>query len=124
MNIIKNFLPENTDKKIYAVMPVASFMELTINEALQPEQYSKENGEVKILLNEAVLEQDHKVIFKFKMHMENRDSGDYTLPLNYDEIKTMAAGEGMGIKFTGYTDAEPDEFMQDLAQTMAKIENK
>ena len=58
------------------------------------------------------------------MHMENRGSGDYTLPLNYDEIKTMAAGEGMGIKFTGYTDAEPDEFMQDLAQTMAKIENK
>ena len=118
MAIIKNFLPENTDKKIYAVMPVASFMELTINEALQPEQYSKENGEVKILLNEAVLEQGHKVIFKFKMHMENRGSGDYTLPLNYDEIKAMATGEGMGIKFIGYTDAEPAGFMKELEQAI------
>ncbi len=120
MTVIKNFLPENTDKKIYAVMPVSSFMELSINEALKPDDYSKANGEVKILLNEAVLYNDHKVIFKFKMHMENRGNGDYTLPLSYDEIKAMAAGEGMGIKFIGYTDEKPAEFMQELEQAIQK----
>lgn len=120
MSIIKNFLPENTDKKLYAVMPLSSFMELTVNEALSPEQYSKENGEVKILLDEAVLENDHKVNFKFKMQMENRGGGDYTLPLNYSEIKAMAAGEGMAIKFIGYTDAEPNGFMKELEQAMAE----
>ena len=123
MTVIKNFLPENTDKKIYAVMPVSSFMELSINEALKPEHYSKANGEVKILLNEAVLCKDHKVIFEFKMHMENRGNGDYTLPLSYDEIKAMAAGEGMGIKFIGYSGEEPDGFMKDLEETLNGLKN-
>ena len=30
----------------------------------------------------------------------------------------------MGIKFIGYTNAEPDGFMQDLSQTMENITNK
>lgn len=130
MNIIKNFLPENTDKKIYAVMSVENYKEITIDEMVIPINYTIIDDMAKIQLDKVFLKEDKDIdiTFKCKYKSNPKKTGEYTLTYTYFQIKEMAelpySDEYIVIKFEGYTDEEPNGFMQDLEQTMEEITNK
>lgn len=66
MNVIKNFLPENTDRKIYAVMSLDYFKQVSLDEYIKPVNYSVDDYTAKILLDKVELTADKKVNFTFK----------------------------------------------------------
>lgn len=115
MDIIKNFLPKNTNKKIYAVMSRDYFMQVTIDEYIKPANYSLDNYTAKILLDKVELTADKKVNFTFLCELKNNEqkAGEYTLTYTYPELKELDC-----IKFIGYSDEEPDVFMKDLKETL------
>lgn len=55
MNVIKNFLPENTDRKIYAVMSLDYFKQVSLDEYIKPVNYSVDDYTAKILLDKVEL---------------------------------------------------------------------
>lgn len=130
MNIIKNFLPENTNRKIYAVMSVENYKEITIDEMVIPINYTIIDDMAKIQLDKIFLKQDKEIdiTFKCKYKSNPKKTGEYTLTYTYFQIKEMAefpySNKNIVIKFEGYTDEEPNGFMQDLEQTMEEITNK
>lgn len=121
MAVIKNFLPENTDKKIYAVMSLDYFREVTLDEYITPANYSVDDYTAKILLDKVELTSDKKVNFSFKCaaNTNQNKSGEYTLTYTYPDIETMDY-----IKFIGYSDEEPNEFMKDLEDTLNKLKSE
>ena len=50
MNVIKNFLPENTDRKIYAVMSLDYFKQVSLDEYIKPVNYSVDDYTAKFCL--------------------------------------------------------------------------
>lgn len=120
MPIIKNFLPENTDKKIYAVMSLDYFMQVTLDGYIKPANYSVDDYTAKILLDKVELNGERKVNFTFLCAPKNigQRTGEYTLTYAYPEIKEMSC-----IKFIGYSDEEPDGFIKDLEETLNTLKN-
>lgn len=130
MEVLKIFLPENTDKKIYAVMSVENYKEITIDEMVIPVSYTIIDNIAKIQLDKVFLKDNKEIdiVFKCKYKSNFEKTGEYTLTYTYFQIKEMAelpySDENIVIKFEGYTNDEPDGFMQDLTQAMNKIANK
>lgn len=120
MNVIKNFLPENTDRKIYAVMSLDYFKQVSLDEYIKPVNYSVDDYTAKILLDKVELTADKKVKFTFKCAAKTNEqkAGEYTLTYTYPEIKEMDC-----IKFIGYSDEEPDGFMKDLEEALNGLKN-
>ena len=120
MTVIKNFLPENTDKKIYAVMSLDYFKQVTLDEYIKPANYSVDDYMAKILLDKVELTADKNVNFIFKCAPKTNENkaGEYTLTYSYPEIKEMDS-----IKFIGYSEEEPDGFMKDLEETLNGLKN-
>ena len=130
MNIIKNFLPENNDKKIYAVMSVENYKEITIDEMVIPVSCTIIDDIARIQLDKVFLKDNKEIdiVFKCKYKSNSEKTGEYTLTYTYFQIKEMAelpnSNEDIVIKFEGYTDEGPDGFMQDLKQAIEEIKNK
>lgn len=120
MNVIKNFLPENTGKKIYAVMSLDYFKQVTLDEYIKPANCSVDDYTAKILLDKVELTADKKINFTFKCAPKTNEqkAGEYTLTYTYPDIKEMDC-----IKFIGYSDEEPDGFMKDLEETLNSLKN-
>ena len=120
MTVIKNFLPGNSDKKIYAVMSLDYFKQVTLDEYIKPANYSVDDYTAKILLDKVELTADKKVDFIFKCAAKTNEqkAGEYTLTYTYSEIKEMDC-----IKFIGYSDEAPDGFIKDLEETLNTLKN-